>query len=90
MPRAFGTARLATSTTSVVPVAGVQRLDDEYMCAMTSMVFATVVITLGAVKLVVEIVVSVPAFTLIGVVLSTPVKARIPPALPVFAEKFHW
>jgi len=89
MPTAFGTARLATSYTSVIPAGAVQRSEDEYSCAVTIMVFVTVVVTLGARNVVVTAAVIDPALTLIGVVLSTPEKAMMPPSLPVLAEKVH-
>ena len=89
MPSTSCTARLATSYTSVMPPGAVQRPEDEYSWAVTIMVFVTVVVTLGAVNVVVVAAVIDPPLTSIGVVLSTPEKAMMPPSLPVFAEKLH-
>ena len=57
----------------------------ENACEVTTIAFATVVVTLGAVT-VSALGVFWPASTLIGVVVSTPVNVWIPPAAPADVE----
>ena len=79
-------ATLLTSKDSVIPPGGVQVRDDEKVCDVTNMVFATVVVTLGVACVLAEGVVW-PFSTSIGFVVSTLEKAWMPPAAPVEAEK---
>ena len=89
MPSSSSTGRLATSKASVCEDCAVHRADEANSWAVTSMVSATVVVTLGASKVVVAVVMFEPALTLIGFVLSTPEKAMMPPALPSFVPSVN-
>ena len=75
--------------TSVMPAGGVHVLEEAISRAATIIVFATVVVRLGPAIVVVVVVVREPPLTLIGLALSTPEKAMMPPALPVLAEKVN-
>src|SRR3990172_442298 len=77
-PLALLGAGVATSNDSVMPAGGVQVRDDANVCALTTIVFATVVVTLG-VACDVPLAVACPFCTSIGVVVSTPEKLWIPP-----------
>src|SRR5258706_5973838 len=88
MPVDNGTVSLATSNVSVMPVGGVQVALVANAWIVTTMVSATVVVTLG-VACVSPLGVFAPDSTLIGVVRSTPVKLMMPPAEPAEVENDH-
>src|SRR5688500_11464224 len=77
-PAEVGVAGVAISNPSVMPEGGFQLAAEEKVCEVTSMVFATVVLTLG-VGWLSECDVVRPFSTLIGLAASTPEKLWIPP-----------
>ena len=79
---------LATSTASVMPAGGVQVAALLKEWEVTSMVLATMVLTLR-VECVKPLRVFWPFSTLMGAAVSTPEKVWIPPADPVEVEKVH-
>ena len=85
MPVDSGTISLATSNASVIPAGGVQVAPEANAWAVTSIVLATVVVTLG-VACESELAVACPFSTSTRVVVSTPLNELIPPADPVEDE----
>ena len=77
---------LAASNASVMPAGGVQLAHEENAWLVTSIARAVVVVTLG-VLCVSETAVFCPFSTSTGDEVSTPLKAEMPPADPVEAEK---
>jgi hypothetical protein len=85
IPAGFGTAWLAASKASVMPAGGVHVAEDPKEWEVTSIVLATVVVTLGALC-VTELEVACPFSTSMGDEVSTPENAASPPADPVEVE----
>jgi hypothetical protein len=71
-----------------MPAGGVQVADEEKLCALTTIVFATVVDTSGVVCES-PFGVACPFSTSIGTAPSTPENVRMPPAEPSEASKVH-
>jgi hypothetical protein len=71
-----------------MPPGAVHVREDENVCEVTSIVFATVVMTLG-VACAVPLGVVCPFSTSIGLAVSTLKNVWIPPADPVDAENVH-
>jgi len=88
IPAVFGTVTLAVSKASFMPAGGVHVAELEKSCDVTSIAFATVVVTLGVVW-VSPFAVFCPASTLIGAAVSTFENVWMPPAEPVEVEKVH-
>src|SRR5712691_2746377 len=86
IPPRLGTTRLAMSKASVMPVGGVHVADVSKACAVVIIVFATVVVTLGA-SWVRALGVDRPVSISIGFVVSTPENDWMPPADPVDVPK---
>ncbi len=88
IPAPFGTVRLATSNVSVSPAGEVHVADEDIAWDVTSIVRAVPVVRLG-VACVSEEGVLCPASLSTGEEVSTPLKAEMPPADPVGAERLH-
>jgi hypothetical protein len=76
------------SNDSVIPLGGVQLFEDAKACEVTTIALASVVVTLGVACVVLEAVVW-PFSMSIGLAVSTPEKAWIPPTVKLEPPTVH-